>query len=199
MEQPPNRITIVSVGKVETEILDYLKFVLSAICAVPCAVLDARIAARNAYSAKRQQYDANQILEELLRLELSTNCKVLGVTDADLFVPIFTFVFGLAQVGGQAALISTCRLRQQFYGLPKDDNLFLLRCEKEAAHELGHAFGMVHCPNYECVMHFSNSIEQVDLKSATLCSSCSTRLEEQRAVTCAVETLTSFEIVPSTT
>lgn len=180
MTQADNQIKIVSVGRVQTEVLDYLTFVMADSFGAPCEVLDARIATRFAYSSKRRQYDSNQILQELLKLEFGTDCKVLGVTEVDLFVPIFTFVFGLAQVGGKAALISTCRLRQEFYGLPQDDNLFLLRCEKEAAHELGHAHGLLHCPSDQCVMHFSNSIEQVDMKSATLCSACYPTLYEER-------------------
>ena len=62
--------------------------------------------------------------------------KILGVTDLDLFIPVFTFVFGEAQLGGCAALISTRRLRQEFYGLPPDTGLLFTRAEKEAVHEL---------------------------------------------------------------
>ena len=172
MPETGKEITIVSVGQVRTDILEYLTFVLSSSFGVRCEVQDLEIDARRSYNTKRRQFDSNLILQQLLELRLG-DCKVLGVTELDLFVPIFTFVFGLAQLGGDAALLSTCRLHQQFYGLPEDNELFLLRCEKEAAHELGHAHGLTHCASYECVMHFSNSIEQVDLKSATFCRSCS--------------------------
>ncbi len=36
--------------------------------------------------------------------------RVLGVADRDLFIPILTFVFGEAQLGGRAAVFSTARL-----------------------------------------------------------------------------------------
>jgi archaemetzincin len=166
-------IKIVSVGQVQADVLEYLTFVLSGSFAVRCEIQDLQLDARRSYNAKRRQFDSNQILQQLIDLRISEDCKVLGVTEQDLFVPIFTFVFGLAQVDGGAALMSTCRLHQQFYGLPEDKDLFLLRCEKEAAHELGHAYGLAHCASYECVMHFSNSIEQVDLKSAMFCTACS--------------------------
>jgi archaemetzincin len=65
--------------------------------------------------------------------------------------------------------------------LPADKNLFLLRCEKEAVHELGHSFGLAHCETYECVMHFSNSLEQVDLKPHMFCVGCQTLLQVARA------------------
>ena len=171
-------IMIVSVGQVEPGVLDYLTFVLSSSFSARCEVSDLKLDARAAFNAKRQQFDSNQILQQLALLPIGKGCRVLGVTELDLYVPIFTFVFGLSQVRGNAALMSTCRLHQQFYGLPEDNDLFLLRCEKEAAHELGHACGLMHCASYECVMHFSNSIEQVDLKSATFCSSCSALLQQ---------------------
>lgn len=181
MPGTPKEIKIVSVGQVPAEVLDYLALVLSSSFGVRCEVQDVQIDVRRSYNAKRRQFDSNQILQQLLELRLGEDCKVLAVTEQDLFVPIFTFVFGLAQVGGTAALMSTCRLHQQFYGLPEDNELFLQRCEKEAAHELGHAHGLVHCASYECVMHFSNSIEQVDLKSATFCDACSAARSLARA------------------
>jgi len=85
-------------------------------------------------------------------------------------------VFGEAQLDNQAALTSVHRLRQEFYGLPEDERLFFERCEKESLHELGHAFGLVHCREWECVMHSSNSIEQVDLKGGRCCDRCSALL-----------------------
>ncbi len=37
--------------------------------------------------------------------------RVLGITAVDLYIPIFTFVFGEAQLDGKAAIISTFRPR----------------------------------------------------------------------------------------
>ena len=36
--------------------------------------------------------------------------KALALTDADLFIPILTFVFGEARLGGRAAVVSSARL-----------------------------------------------------------------------------------------
>ena len=43
---------------------------------------------------------------------------MLGVTAVDLYIPILTFVFGEAQMGGPCSIVSYHRLRQEFYGLP---------------------------------------------------------------------------------
>jgi len=39
-------------------------------------------------------------------------------------------------------------------------------------HELGHTYGLGHCPDTHCVMHFSNSLRDTDIKSATFCPAC---------------------------
>jgi archaemetzincin len=81
-------------------------------------------------------------------------------------------VFGEAQFDNPASIISVHRLRQQFYGLPEDLDLLYLRTEKEAVHELGHSFGLIHCRDYRCVMFLSYSVEDIDLKSPTFCPKC---------------------------
>jgi archaemetzincin len=63
-------------------------------------------------------------------------------------------------------------LRQSFYGLSNDKNLFLERIKKEATHELGHLFYLGHCRNPNCVMYFSNSILDTDKKSKFFCEKC---------------------------
>jgi archaemetzincin len=96
----------------------------------------------------------------------------LGIIDADLYVPGLNFVFGEADLMGCCALISLTRLRQEFYSLPADSGLFFQRVAKEAVHEIGHTLGLNHCPDVRCVMHFSNSLEDTDIKSSYLCANC---------------------------
>ena len=76
------------------------------------------------------------------------------------------------------ALVSLARLRQDFYGLPPDAPLLRERAAKEAVHELGHTFGLVHCPDAFCSMSLSSNIQQVDSKSGGLCPACSARIAE---------------------
>lgn len=175
-------IHLVAVGLVARPILEFLALVLEDDLALSCTISPHRVDVSDAYDPARQQYHSSRILARLVEREndllpLSAadppdHEKILGVADVDLFIPILTFVFGQAQLGRRAAVVSVYRLRQQFYGLPEDETLFLERCEKEALHELGHTFGLVHCQNYDCVMHYSNSIEQVDLKSNRFCTAC---------------------------
>jgi archaemetzincin len=124
------------------------------------------------FDPSRGQYNSTLFLAQLLRGLDPGASKVLGVTSVDLFVPVLTFVYGEAQLVGKAAIVSTHRLRNEAYGLPPDEEVFLERLDKEALHELGHTYGLVHCTNPLCVMRSSTYVEEIDLKSAAFCPSC---------------------------
>ena len=79
-------------------------------------------------------------------------------------------------MGGPAAVISTHRLRQEFYGLPKDVDLLYGRMLKEAVHELGHTLHLSHCDDYNCAMASSHSVEWIDLKENAFCRHCANRV-----------------------
>lgn len=166
------QILLVPIGSVDTAVVQWLSVALADTLRLSCTISPEPVDPADTYHSTRRQYNSTQILSKLVNLKRGSETKVLGVAGVDLFIPILTFVFGEAQLGNQAALISIHRLKQSFYGLPESDELLYERCEKEAIHELGHAFGLIHCEKFDCVMHFSNSIEQVDLKSNAFCDSC---------------------------
>ena len=106
----------------------------------------------------------------------SSSWRVLGVTSVDLYIPILTFVFGEAQMGGPCAVVSTHRLAQELYGLPADPDALAERLLKEAVHEIGHTLDLTHCEDYACAMAPSHAVEWIDLKQATLCEQCQARV-----------------------
>ena len=88
----------------------------------------------------------------------------------DLFIPVLTFVFGQAQLGGRVGVVSLARLRQEFYGLPAESRRFSASApHKEALHETGHLFGLVHCADRACAMSLSTGVRQIDMQAAAFC------------------------------
>jgi len=126
------------------------------------------------FEARRNQYYSTKILKEMLGEVPRDALKLLGVTDKDLCIPILTYVFGEAQVGGTAAVVSLARLRQEHYGLAPNRPLLLERLRKESLHELGHTFGLIHCPSRDCVMYLSNTVVDVDTRGRDFCTGCQT-------------------------
>jgi archaemetzincin len=130
------------------------------------------------FNPHRGQWISNQVLGyAALMRETSGVDVLLLVVYGDGYAPGLNFVFGHALLGGGAAVVYTERLRPEYYGQPPDQQLYLERLLKEALHELGHSFGLEHCPNPRCVMSFSNSIVEVDAKEPRYCPACAAKLE----------------------
>lgn len=121
-----------------------------------------------ALDLRRDRYLASFLLD---MLRSQDGEKVLGVTDLDLYAANSEWIFGYADVQGKAAVISTRRLHST------DWDQFVSRALKEAIHELGHTQGLDHCPRTDCVMHFSESLEDTDRKGLEYCAECRSRLD----------------------
>jgi len=137
---------------------------------------DARRAA-DSYDLRRRQHSSKKLLAFLLEAGPPPPSRVIGLTDQDLFIPILTFVFGEAQLGGRAAVVSTARLDD---GLPLvNPRVLTERIATECVHEMGHAYGLLHCATPRCAMGRSPSVRDVDAKKGLLCRDCVTRLGER--------------------
>lgn len=138
----------------------------------PTRTSQSKINPDNFYDPARKQYHSTKILKEMLDELPSNALKMIGIISSDLFIPILTFVFGEAQLGGNVGIVSLARLQQEFYGLPPNQALLQRRLIKELKHELGHTFGLVHCSLRECVMSVANNIADVDAKGISFCEGC---------------------------
>lgn len=128
---------------------------------------------------RRGQHSSTRILEWLASHREREATKLLALTDADLFIPVLTFVYGEAQLGGVAAVVSTARLQEAEERASAQT--LARRLVKEATHELGHTFGLLHCGHAGCVMSRSANIFEVDAKGAALCGDCRILLLESPA------------------
>jgi len=168
------RMTLVPIGAIEPEILVQLKQSLEQTYPSVVEISPQMQKPDCAYNPRRRQYLAPLILAAIN--ESAAEGKTLGVADVDLYAPGLNFVFGQADIKRGRAVISLCRLRQEYYGLAQDKELFSLRAIKEAIHEIGHTYGLMHCPHEACVMHFSNSLADTDRKEDSLCQKCRSKL-----------------------
>jgi archaemetzincin len=165
-------IDIIPIGEVEETLLLFLKQSIFQTFNIQTRIRNRRFNLSPTYDPIRNQYNSSGLLLELINDNPPDTLKVLGVTELDLFIPIFTFLFGEAQLNGIGALVSTHRLRNQFYGISEDKELLKNRLLKEGIHELGHTFGLIHCFALKCVMKSSTYVEEIDQKSIHFCRSC---------------------------
>lgn len=130
-----------------------------------------------AFHPGRMQYHSTAILNRLAAELPRDQLRVLGLTSYDLFIPILTHVYGEAQLGGRAGIVSTYRLQEGLDPEPFGQE-FQTRVLKEAIHELGHTFDLRHCPDATCIMHYCRSLGDVDRKENRFCRYCQVLLED---------------------
>jgi archaemetzincin len=171
-------VELLPIGKIDERLLMDLGPALADVFRVPCRILPAAMDPQFAFHPERQQYHSSEILQRMQTYAADGAWRVLGVTTFDLYIPILTFVFGEAQMGGPCALVSAHRLGDEFYGLPSDPGLLRTRLIKEAVHEVGHTLDLTHCDDYSCAMAPSHAVEWIDLKEPALCSDCQSHVFE---------------------
>ncbi len=175
-------IGITSVGIVEERLLEAAGACLQEHLGRAVVRLPSLSEPAGAFDRGRRQYSAVAFMRALAASPAPEVARLIALTERDLCIPMLSFVFGQAQLGGRVALVSLARLRQEFYGLPAHMPFLLARLEKETIHEVGHTFGLVHCLDRSCPMALSTTLQQLDLKTNTLCPSCRIRIQEQKAL-----------------
>lgn len=125
-----------------------------------------------ALDKNRFQYNVGTILQNLESESFQEVEKVVGVLGVDLFVPVFTHVFGEARQGGNVALVSLFRLGQEPLQSNKVSAIVLERAAKVALHELCHLYDLTHCESRQCLMHFSGNLNDLDAIPLYLCRYC---------------------------
>jgi archaemetzincin len=170
MSQPP--ITLISFGHFERQFLERIAGAVANEFGLPVTYHEARLDLSVYFDATRRQYNANMLMQAIAGMEAQDSRKIIGLFKVDLFIPILTYIFGQAALGGNVGIASIYRLNNELYGIPEDNELLFERFKKEVIHELGHTFGLIHCHSLSCVMRSSTYVEDIDLKDAHLCHGC---------------------------
>jgi archaemetzincin len=166
------KLQLLPVGNVDGRLLEWLRQALSEKFRVPADVLLTALDPAFALHVERQQFHSSEIIAAMQGYIDKNTWRLLAVTERDLYIPILTFVFGEAQMGGPGAIVSYHRLTQQFYGLPPDLDVLANRLLIESVHELGHTLHLTHCQEYRCAMAASHAVEWIDIKDSGFCEDC---------------------------
>ncbi len=174
----PENITLISFGYFDQEIPEMIIPDISREFSLPVKTKTGNLDLSEFYDPSRRQYNGTAILHKIDKEFASGSSKTLGLFNIDLFIPILTYIFGQAFLNGRIGIASIYRLGNERYGLKKDNMMLLDRFRKEAIHELGHMFGLIHCLDPACVMRSSTYVEDIDQKSSSLCQNCKMQLNK---------------------
>ncbi|HLV87497.1 MAG TPA: archaemetzincin [Candidatus Sulfotelmatobacter sp.] len=174
-----NALYLVAIGNVPSNVMDWIEHAATDWYPLPIRRLASMQIPEHAFETTRKQYQSVEFLKLLARSAPPDAARILGVTDVDLSIPMLSFLFGQAQLDGPVAVVSLCRLRQEFYGLPMQEEVLRERTIKEVLHELGHTFGLVHCGDPKCPMSLATHVALVDSKEDRYCARCGIQLVER--------------------
>jgi archaemetzincin len=151
---------------------------ISSILGIPATVSENHVRMMG-YVDGRKQIDAQVLLDSIQAYKHRHAIKdpLLLVVHQDLFKNGNSFVFGLAREAVGAAVVSTARLSNEYYGRGGNDDDLIDRITKEGTHEVGHLLGLDHCHDRECIMFKPDTLDELDRKKKVLCKICSERLE----------------------
>ncbi len=167
-----NLVHLLRVGTTELSLVENVRAAIPRNLNVACEILPFHLDPAPSYHIERQQFHSSEILQRIQPLVRREHWRLLAIADVDLYIPILKYVFGEAQLGGPCAVVSTYRLRQEFYGLERDDAVLNQRLLKECVHELGHTLDLRHCQDYRCAMASAHAVEWIDLRESSFCETC---------------------------
>ncbi|HEX7832810.1 MAG TPA: archaemetzincin family Zn-dependent metalloprotease [Thermoanaerobaculia bacterium] len=166
---PSRRLVLIPIGAVSDDTLLHLKSELAVHLRREVFIGEGVPLPASAYRVERNQYLGEALLKELETRDSPDATRVIGIIDGDAYAPGLNFIFGQARKPGRFAVVALSRLRQGLTDRPDDVQRFRARAAKVATHEIGHTFGLSHCEDRECVMHFANSVFELDDSGSRYC------------------------------
>jgi archaemetzincin len=158
--------------------LAFIRTSLLAFYDVEVVLLERAALPQSAFYAPRKRYRAERLLTTLDRIVPKDGYRILGVTDVDISTTKGAYadwgVMGLGSMDGRTCVLSSFRCRRG----AKNDEHATIRMGKTAVHEIGHTFGLPHCPNRGCLMEDGHGTVFTSDREYDLCSDSRLRLIE---------------------
>jgi archaemetzincin len=175
-------IAIQPIGFVSADKIEVAKYALDSVYKARVIVLPAVKPPANSFvNIKTPRYRADKLIAFLKDMRPDTVDYIMGLTAFDISItktdalgrvkePESLYkdfgIFGLGYKPGKSCVVSYCRLGKDAYTANN-------RLAKISVHELGHNFGLAHCPNKQCVMTDAvEKISTVDSAAMKLCNRC---------------------------
>lgn len=176
---PKPVIAIQPLGSFDTDIIDTISAGIQNLYNVDVVILSEKEMPQSAYYKSRNRYRAEKLLDYLEENVDSKFTKVIGLTNRDISTTKGEYydwgIFGLGSLAGRTCVVSTYRLGKD----KVSDSLFIERLKKVVNHELGHTFGLNHCPYKGCLMEDAKGkIKTVDSETGAFCPDCKEKLKE---------------------
>jgi archaemetzincin len=170
-------IKLISFGGFDSSFLSKIKASVMKEFPVNIKIVEGHFDLTDYYEPARRQYNADKILIKMDEMHADNEHKIMGLFNVDIFIPIFTYIFGQAFLNGRSGIASVYRLTNERYGIKPDNELLIERFSKEIIHELGHTFGLIHCRIPDCVMRSGTYVEDIDQKNAAFCDQCKSQIK----------------------
>jgi archaemetzincin len=172
-------IAIQPLGNVKNEIIDAARGGIEKLYNADVIVLRSVDIPRNAYYSPRKRFRAEIILDFLDQNRDAQFTKIIGITGKDISTTkgaVYDWgIFGLGTIGGRSCTVSIFRLHQG----NASEKKFYDRFVKVVNHELGHTFGLEHCPERGCLMEDAKgTVVTVDNESGVFCAQCRKKITD---------------------
>lgn len=167
-------LSIVPVDEIDSQIINHISYKIEEVFKLRIRTKDWNTISDIARSEFRfrSMYRSTELLNYFSENLPDETGKILFIADSDLYSPVFSKFYGEAQLNGKTGILSLFHLKEDSGSRMKNKQILLSRAEKEAIHEIGHLFGLIHCRDVNCVMHLSSTIYDIDIKSSSFCNHC---------------------------
>jgi archaemetzincin len=158
------------------EDMKFVKTAIEAFYRMEVRILPAIPLPEKAWYAPRRRYRAESLLGFLEKIRPEDGNRMMGITTKDISTTKGKHkdwgILGLATIDGTVCVVSTFRTNDKKSEEPWKKLRARYRFAKTVVHELGHNFGLEHCPNKGCIMEDAKGTVVTTDREYTLCDDC---------------------------